>query len=401
MTTGQTTAQGSAGTTGRLTARDLTVDDLDAAFDVRSRSFGQLDPSMRDWWNNVQHDSINEHRAIGIFDGQRLLAQGKVRSYQQFWGGRLLPLLGIAGVVVAPDARGRGIGSQLMTAIAHRSRELGDLVSALYPATIPLYRALGWEVAGAQYRISMSADALRTLGGKEVPLRTATETDVEPFRQRLHDGYAAQRANGPKLLTKPEAREQLTDDTMMSHLTTGGHVVYEWHKGDLVVPYLSADTLEIARALWSVVGSGSSIAKKVVAYVAPDDPIHLLLPEEVANETSVKHWMLRVMDAPKAIAARGFSPAVTGSTALALDDPLLSGSTGSWRLEVSGGRGQLTSMESSASLRLGPNGFAALFADSPVHVLRTAGLASGGGPAGDEGLDAAFAGRAAYLLEYF
>ncbi|MHB8273579.1 MAG: hypothetical protein ACYDC9_02235 [Dermatophilaceae bacterium] len=94
---------------------------------------------------------------------------------------------------------------------------------------------------------------------------------------------------------------------------------------------------ETARALWSVVGSGSSIAKKVVAYVAPDDPIHLLLPEEVAHETYVKRWMLRVMDAPKAVAARGFSPAVTGSAALALGDPLRPGNSGSWRLEVSGG----------------------------------------------------------------
>ena len=402
MTMGQSTAQASARATGQLTTRDLTVDDLDAAFDVRSRSFGLLDPSMRDWWDNIQHESIKEHRAIGIFDGERLLAQGKVLSYQQFWGGRPMAMGGVAGVVVAPDARGRGVGSQLMKAIAERSRQLGDLVSALYPATIPIYRSLGWEVAGAQYRISISAEALRTLGGKAVPLRTATQSDVEPFRTSLGDSYTAHRANGPKLPTVTEAKEQLTDDAMMSYVTDGGHVVFEWRKADLVMSYLSADTPEIARALWSVVGSGSSVAKKVVAYVAPDDPIHFLLPEEVAHETSVKHWMLRVMDAPKAIAARGFSPEVTGSAMLVLDDPLLPGNTGSWRLEVSGGRGQLTSAKGTkAGLRLGPNGFAALFAGTPVHVLRTAGLVSGGDPAGDQWLEGAFAGRAAYLLEYF
>src|ERR1035437_3626094 len=53
----------------------------------------------------------------------------------------------------------------------------------------------------------------------------------------------------------------------------------------------------------------------------PDDPIHLLLPEEGAHETHLKRWMLRVMDVPKAIAARGFSPAVTGSAEVALQDP--------------------------------------------------------------------------------
>lgn len=386
----------------QLTTRDLNSGDLDAAFDVRCRSFGPLDDTMRAWWNGVQEESITEGRAIGIFDGERLLAHGKVRSYQQFWGGRPMPMGGVAGVVVAPDARGMGVGSLLMKAIAHRSQELGDLVSALYPATIPLYRGLGWEVAGGQYRISMSAEALRTLSGKSISLRTAKEPDLETFRQSLNDGYAARLANGPKMLSVAEAREQLLDDGSMSYLTDGGHVVFEWRREDLEVSYLQADTPGTARALWSVVGSGSSIAKRVVAYVAPDDPIHLLLPDEVDHETYIKRWMLRVMDAPKAVAARGFSPVVTGSAALALKDPVLAGNSGSWRLEVSGGRGHLGPAEANdASLRLGPNGFAALFAGTPVHALRTAGLASGGDPATDQWLDAAFAGRAPYLLEYF
>jgi predicted acetyltransferase len=255
--------------TGRLMTRDLTADDLDAAFDVRSRSFGRLSPSLREWWIGVQRVSIEEHRSIGAFDGERLVAHARVHSYEQFWGGRPMPMGGVAGVVVAPDARGRGVGTHLMTAVAQRSLELADLVSALYPATIPVYRALGWEVAGAQHRISMSAQSLRNLGGKDVPKRTATESDVGPFRRTLYERYGAQRANGPRLPSESEAREQLTDDGMMSYVTDGGHVVYEWSNEDLVVSYLSAVTPEIARTLWSVVGSGSSIVKNVVAYVAP------------------------------------------------------------------------------------------------------------------------------------
>jgi predicted acetyltransferase len=398
--------------------RDLTTDDLDAAFDVRSRSFGVLEPSQRDWWDGVQLESINGHRALGAFDGERLLAHAKVRSYQQFWGGRLMPMGGVAGVVVAPDARGRGVGTRLVTALAQRSLELGDLVSVLYPATIPVYRTLGWEVAGAQYRISMSAEALRTLGGKGAPLRIATGSDVTPFRTSLSDRYAAQRANGPRLPSQSEAREQFTGDGVMSYVADGvmsqvadgvmsqvadgGLVAYEWAEQDLVVSHISADTPEVARALWATVGSGSSVVKKVMAYVAPDDPIHLLLPEEVAHQAYLRRWMLRVVDVRKAVAARGFSPCVTGSAAVVLKDGLLPGNSGSWRLEVSAGLGVLTPAEKTgASLTLGPNGFAALYAGAPVHVLRAAGLASGGEPAADDLLDAAFAGRAAYLLEYF
>lgn len=393
-------AQGQAAS--RLTTRDLTMDDLEMAFDVRSRSFGVLGPALRGWWNDLQRRSIDGHRAIGVFDGRRLLAHARVHGYQQYWGGRPMAMGGVAGVVVAPEARGRGVGSYLLTALAQRSFELGDLVSALYPATIPMYRALGWEVAGAQYRISMSAEALRNLGRGDVPLRTANSSDVEPFLAGLHERYVSQRANGPKLPTATEAGELLTDAGMMSYLTTGGHVVYEWAKEDLVVSYLAADTPEVARALWSVVGSGSSVARNVRAYVAPLDAIHLLLPEEVDHETYLKRWMLRVLDVRKAVAARGFPPGLTGSAAFALQDQLLPDNGGSWQLDVSDGRGQLAPTAAlTTSLKLCANGFAALYAGTPLHVLRTAGLVSDGDPAGDMFLEAAFAGPPPYLLEYF
>ena len=33
-----------------------------------------------------------------------------IRPFTQYWGGRLLRMAGIAGVVVAPEYRGRGVG---------------------------------------------------------------------------------------------------------------------------------------------------------------------------------------------------------------------------------------------------------------------------------------------------
>ena len=45
-----------------------------------------------------------------------------------------------------------------------------------------MYRALGWEVAGAQHRISTRAEAFRTFGCKDVSLPAATDSDLEPFR---------------------------------------------------------------------------------------------------------------------------------------------------------------------------------------------------------------------------
>jgi hypothetical protein len=44
---------------------------------------------------------------------------------------------------------------------------------------------------------------------------------------------------------------------------------------------------------------------------------------------------------------------------------------------------------------------AGLYAGTPLSVLRTAGLASGGSTAADATIDTAFAGSTPYMLDYF
>lgn len=393
--------------------RDLTTADHEQALAVRTRSFGKLHDSMRGWWMSVQAELIAQRRVIGVFDGERLVGTAKGRPFQQFWGGRLVAMSGVAGVVVLPEYRGRGVASLLMRALAERSVELGDVVSALYPAVVAPYRSTGWELAGAQTRITLDSRLLRGLGPPDVRLRAGTTADVEQVRELLARSCAAQRANGPLLPTTAEVEESLEDESF-SYFTDDGFVLYEWHEGNLVVNCLVAGSEASARALWGVVGSGASIAKQVHAYASPDDPIHLLLPDEASHEVVQQRWMLRLLDAPQAIAARGYAPHVSGSALLTLDDSLLPANRGTWVLEVGDGRGSLTRAGTDAGigigedaataagpLLLGPNGLAALYAGRPLHSIRLAGLASGGTPAGDAFLDSAFGGATPYLLEYF
>jgi hypothetical protein len=126
--------------------------------------------------------------------------------------------------------------------------------------------------------------------------------------------------------------------------------------------------------------------------------------------------MLRLLDAPGAIAARGF-PATDLAVPLLLADDLRPANAGRWELTVRSGRGSLTrhrtgqvhapatpaspgGQPSGPALELGPRGLAALYAGTPVATLRRAGLAAGGSPAADAALDAAFAATP-YMLDEF
>jgi hypothetical protein len=128
-------------------------------------------------------------------------------------------------------------------------------------------------------------------------------------------------------------------------------------------------------------------------------------------------WMLRVVDGPAAIAARGFAPAVSVSVPLEVHDQARPANSGRWQLTVADGKGALIpdgpvstgaspgdpqahSGKAAAPLRLGARGLAALYAGTPVGALRLSGLASGGAPDDDAALDAAFAATA-YMLDDF
>jgi predicted acetyltransferase len=388
-------------TDGGLEVRDLTSADIDQVFAVRTRSFGRLNDALRDGWNAEQEQLIDDRRAVAAFDGDRLVGSAKGRPFQQFWGGRPVPMSGVAGVVVEPDHRGRGVATAMLRALAERSVELGDAVSALYPATVAPYRRNGWEVVGSQARIAIDSHLLRGLDPGPVRVRPGGEADLDHVEELLSRRYAAQRANGPKLLSRAELERALTDADGFSYVAEDGFVLYEWDGHTLGVTCLVALSEATARALWAVVGTGSSIARTVHAYVSPDDPIHLLLPEEASHDVHLERWMLRVLDAPRAVAARGYAAHLSGSARLSLTDPMRGSDSGEWVLEVDAGRGSLTRDASGAALQLGPNGLAALYAGTPVHTLRAAGLAAGGSSDGDAFLDAAFMGTPAYLLEYF
>lgn len=381
---------------------DITADQLETVLRIRSRSFGHLSAGSRDEWLRDAQDFIEGGRFYGVVEGTELVAAARIWDFRQWWAGQPVRMAGVAGVVVSPEYRGRGVGSLLMRGVLERSRALGYPLSALYPATVVVYRQLGYEFGGGRYKFSFPAADLRLLGGKEVEVRHAGPDDASRFLELVGEAHARTRASGPLGWPEPQVREWLGDDENFAYLAEDGFLAYTWDGSDLRVDELIAGSEATARALWATVGSGSSIATTVHAYGAPHDPVHLLLGHEADKNAQVQRWMLRLLDVPAAIAARGWSPAVSVEVDLEIDDPELPGNAGRWQLSVADGTGELLpSARSGPALRLGARGLAALYAGTPVGSLRIAGLAAGGSPEDDARLDAAFAGPTPYMLDYF
>jgi predicted acetyltransferase len=323
-----------------------------------------------------------------------------------------MPMAGVAGVKVAPEERGRGIGTAMMARMLGDIAEQGYPVSALYPATAPLYRAFGWEIAGGRYESVLPTRSLAALlrpdvavpsgEGEPAGLRRATPDDASAVIDVTGLVHASLRHCGPNTREPWECREWLDDPGNFAYLAADGFLSYRWARGgeEIVVDQLVAASAATARALWQILASHGTIASRVRACLAPGDPVQWLTREPDAQTHRTGSWMLRIVDAPAAIAARGFPATVTVSVPLEISDAARPANSGRWRLEVADGHGSLQAAgdEAAGPLRLGARGLAALFAGAGASSLRLAGLAEGGDPAADEALDAAFAG-AAFLMD--
>ena len=61
---------------------------------------------MRPQWDIDVSKAIDEHRVVAAYDGDVLVGRAMIWPFTQYWGGRALPMAGIAGVVVSPEHRG-------------------------------------------------------------------------------------------------------------------------------------------------------------------------------------------------------------------------------------------------------------------------------------------------------
>ncbi|HEX6522342.1 MAG TPA: GNAT family N-acetyltransferase [Streptosporangiaceae bacterium] len=401
-----------------VTIRPLrTDDDYDAQMDLAERAFGVKTADERAAWHERITPLIERGAYFGAFAGERPAGAALFYDMRQWWCGRAVPMAGVSGVKIAPEDQGRGIGRRMMAALLDEIATRGFPLSALYPATVTFYRRLGWELAGGRYTAVLPARSLRSFvppdtalggagGGGPLPsLRRAGPDDAAAVIDVIGRAHEAARDCGPVTFDVTTTAIRLRKPDTYAYLCDDGFVAYWWENGndDLFIPGVRAVSAEALRSLWSVIASHATIAETVRAWTGPVDPLWWLAQEQDGKMDRPWMWMLRVVDAPAAISARGFPPAVTLDMPLIINDQIRPANSGSWMLSVADGKGRLTATAAGANvvpLALGARGLAALYAGTPLASLRLAGLAAHGDRDTDAALDAAFAADP-YMLDGF
>lgn len=401
-----------------LTTRPLTADDLEAAGELSRLAFGarrpRRDPQPDAPPRERLDDGVNRWGAFD--DDGRLVATARDLEHEQWWGGRVVPACGVAGVAVQPEDRGRGAGRALMTTLLHGARDRGAVVAALFCTSTAVYRSLGFEACGVLRRVHLPTALLPTTPSTSVRLRAGTGRDWPAVRAvydeigRGADGLLTRRGT---LFPDPSGDElpHGLDGVMIAEDAAGTVVGYaSWVRGEgyddnavVAVPDCLALTPEAADALLAALAGWRSVAPTLRFRLPPwADAVSTRLPLERAREHRVDVWMHRPLDVVAATAARGWPAGNTGSATFRLVDPLLPHNDGAWRLAVEGGEGVLERFDGDPSAVLSVRGWSLMWCGvARTPQLRQAGLLTGP-PSDDVQLDAVLAGRGpSGLLDYF
>ena len=272
------------------------------------------------------HGTLRAHgHAAVAARGNEVLGGGLFLPFAQHFGGRPVPSGGVAWLAVAPWERGAGLARRLTAHGTERLREAhGAAVACAWTPAVGLYRRWGWEAAAVAVGHTLAPDGLPPPEAGFTVVRPDPE-ERAALRRRLAPAW-----NGP--LDRPgwwqDWRDRVLDEPLTLGVARGGRlagyatstlVPYEPWGVAAVVHDFWHDGLDAVPALLDAVTARSPQVREIRlrrSVLPSPGPLARALRQYTVREEGWYPWMLTLLDVPRALEARGWSPVPRGAVGL-------------------------------------------------------------------------------------
>lgn len=302
------------------------------------------------WLRTARHENVRVVR-----EGARPVGCLVLIPMGQYFGGRSVPTVGIAGVGVGVADRGRGVARALMESTVREIAARRVALSTLYPATQTLYRAVGYERAGKLVEVTAPTHLFtaprttlvtRVLTKKDEAKTTDLYRAVAPsFHGYLDRGpYVWSRVRAPQ--GKPSLGVGFFSPARRGALEAYVHFVQARDEPGapfhvVTIKDVCARSPEGYDAVVRFLGEQRSLGRDVRFRAGPSSPLLMKVAEPHYREESLEDWMVRVTHVKSALEARGYPSLLEAELDLEVSDPLVRENAGRLVLTVRGGRGRV------------------------------------------------------------
>ncbi|HMA37407.1 MAG TPA: GNAT family N-acetyltransferase, partial [Chloroflexia bacterium] len=380
----------------------------------------QPEPAALERWRRSWQ--LTELRGLFV-DGQ--MRAGLTLFDMHFWfGGRPVRAGGIAGVATPPEYRRQGAVGRLLQAVLAEMRAAGQPLSLLYPFYFPFYKHYGWEhasdnheytipidrlpagpIAGTWQAVCVATDPLAADGQ-----RVVSDADLAVLMQ-IYDAWAPGR-NGA--LVRDAVWWRTRKITPRSNIyywrdpagTPRALVSYTfkelrpWER-QLQASFVAPDPAAL-RAVLGFLRNHDSQAKEVVVNLPEDDRLLALLDDPRIKAEVDPGFMLRLVDVPAALAARGYPPGVAGRLVWCVAEGFVARTPATYTLDVADGVGTVAPSTAAPDLSLDQRALSQLYSGYLTpHQAAALGLLTVHDPAALDRAALLLAGPKPYLADFF
>ncbi|MDF2802897.1 MAG: family N-acetyltransferase [Anaerocolumna sp.] len=285
---------------------------------------------------------------LGWFDDDKLVSQVAVYPFKVRIFNKIYDMGGLTGVGTFPEYSNQGLMHKLLFQALNNMRARKQLISYLFPYSIPYYRRKGWEIISDKITFEVNDYQLpknRQVSGE------VERVDIESDELRQAYDRFALKTHGAMLRDSLAWNEYFrwdSDDLMAAIYYNDdgepdGYVLY-WIADEIFHIKDMIFVNEEARiGLWNFISAHFSMISKVIGNMYKDEPLAFLLEDADIKETISPYFMARIVDLEQFIILYPFKPdAEKREWTFTLDDPLLSWNQGIFTLQISPeGKGEL------------------------------------------------------------
>ncbi len=326
--------------------RLLTDADEPAFKRAQGLAFGADPERIPDWWELAGRDNVY------VFERDSAVRGGLVDVPMGLWvGGERVPLHGVAGVAVAPEHRGQGVGRAMMAAYLERVAVHAPL-SALYASARSLYRGVGYAIAGHRNVARGPTERFGSIGTRDARWRPLEASDHDALVAIRHEDGAIRPVDldrGPYIWSRVWEHRGKPNDGFVHEGPDGidAWVVLKqspadagWLKIEVVDRH--ARTPEALRHVAGFLARYGSMARTIEVPCSPVDPLIDALPEHSDLSIEVfEPWLIRICDVRAALEQRGWSDALDVTLDLEVHDDVLRDNNGRFRVRIRNGEARV------------------------------------------------------------
>ncbi len=280
-----------------------------------------------------------------LFDRSEMMGGFGMLHLGQWYNKASVPMVGISGVGIAPEHRGKGAAIALMQNALQELHTQEVPISVLYPATQALYRKAGYEQAGIRctWEIPTATIQVKAKALSLSPTLIAIDSFSSMYHQQARSINGSLDRNDIIWKNLLDAKDKALYAYRIG--TNQGYVIFEtWEDGEnvnIAIRDWSLLTPDAIDQFWTFFSQHRSQIKAIRWKSAPIDALTLRLPEQTARVRSLDRWMLRIVDLKAAIEQRSYPAFMSAELHFEVQDDWFARNTGKFILTVDNGVAQI------------------------------------------------------------